>query len=61
MMTLTVGVDVVDAATIDADITDVIDERTEGSGEYTVVVRVLTQGRLPMMLWPYWEKPIGLS
>ncbi len=61
MMTLTVGVDVVDAATMDADITDVIDERTEGSGEYTVVVRVLTQGRLPMMLWPYWEKPIGLS
>jgi hypothetical protein len=51
-MTLTVGVDVVDAATMDADITDVIDESTEGSGEYTVVVRVLTQGRFPMILWP---------
>ena len=60
IMTLTVGVVVVEAASIDAEITDVIDASTDGAAEYTVVVRVLTQGRLPTMLCPYWEKPMGL-
>ena len=52
MITLTVGVDVVDAATMDAEMTEVILESTDGAGEYTVVVSVDTQGRLPMMAWP---------
>ena len=60
MMTLTVGVDVVEAAAIDSEMTEVIDASTDGAGEYTVVVRVLTQGRFPTMLCPYWEKPMGL-
>lgn len=43
-MTLTVGVEVVEAATMEADIIEVIDDKTDGSGEYIVVVSVLTQG-----------------
>ena len=60
IMTLMVGVVVVEAASIDAEMTEVIDASTDGPGEYTVVVRVLTQGRLPIMLCPYREKPMGL-
>jgi len=60
-MMLMVGVVMVDAASIDADMTEVIEARTEGGGENTIVVTVVTQGRLPMMLCPYFEKPIGLG
>ena len=48
--TFMVGVVVVEAVAMDAAMTELIDARTE---EYKVVVKVLTQGRLPMILCPY--------
>jgi len=50
MMTLTVGAAVVDAESNDAAIAELMDARTEGGGEMTVVLRILTQGRFPTIL-----------
>lgn len=60
-MTLTVGVAEVVLLARDAATAEEMDARTVEGTEMTVEVRVLTQGRLPMMDWPYCLYPIGLD